>query len=258
MKWFKHMTDAHDSNDLTKVRVRYGADGYAVYWYCLELIAADLGASEKITFELRHDAEVIGHNLKIDSSRVEEMMRFMVSLGLFGQSGGIITCLKLAKYLDKKSTRNTTIHRIIDSASSLSGSVADKPGLSGLDRDIDTDIDTEKAEAYTGRPSLPVCPHQQIVELYHEKLPEKRRHTSWDGVRKENLTNRWRWLLTHNNPKTNAPYFQTTEAGIAWFGKFFDHCRKSKFLMTDCRVFCLEWAVKKANFHKIIEGAYDH
>lgn len=146
MKWFKHMADAHDGNDLTKVRIRYGADGYAVYWYCLELIAGDLGADERITFELRHDAEVIGSNLKIDTTKVEEMMRFMVSLGLFEQSGNVVTCLKLAKYLEKKTTRNITIHKIIDAASILSATNTDKSGLSPLDRDTDTDTDTEKTK----------------------------------------------------------------------------------------------------------------
>lgn len=138
------MTDAHDGNDLTKVRIRYGSDGYAVYWYCLELIAGDLGADDKITFELRHDAEVIGNNLKIDTVKVEEMMRFMVSLGLFEQSGNVVTCLKLAKYLEKKTTRNITIHKIIDAASCLSATNPDKSGLSPLD--TDTDTDTEKKE----------------------------------------------------------------------------------------------------------------
>lgn len=141
MKWFKHMTDAHDNNDITKLRMRYGADGYAVYWYCLELIAGDLGSEPVITFELKHDAEVIAYNLKLDTIKVEEMMRFMVSLGLFEQSGDIITCLKLAKYIDKKNTRNTTIHRIVDKAQEL---VADKSGLSPLDRDTDRDTDTNK------------------------------------------------------------------------------------------------------------------
>lgn len=153
MKWFKHMTDAHDSNDLTKVRARYGAEGYAIYWYCLELIAGELGTSEKITFELRHDAEVIGHNLKIDAAKVEEIMRFMVQLGLFEQTGSLITCLKLAKYLDKKSTRNTKIHEIIDIAVKLSANVPDvsvvvpdKPGPFPLDTDTDTDTDKEKRD----------------------------------------------------------------------------------------------------------------
>ncbi len=155
MKWFKHFTDAHDSNDLTKVRMRYGAEGYAVYWYCLELIAGDLGTKDRITFELEHDAEVIGFNLKIDSIRVQEIMKFLVHLGLFDESSGVITCLKLAKYLDKKTTRNKKIHDIIDAANGLmclpegvpdspptvTGQSPDRPRLSPLDTDTDTDTE---------------------------------------------------------------------------------------------------------------------
>ena len=146
MKWFRHFTNAHDNGDLTKVRMKYGADGYAIYWYCLELVAGELGVNDDITFELKHDADVIGFNLQIDSKRVEEIMHFMVNLGLFEDVNGIITCLKLAKYLDKKTTRNSTIHAIIDAAS-VSGTVGDKsglsrdcPGLSPLDTDTYTDI----------------------------------------------------------------------------------------------------------------------
>lgn len=146
MKWFKHFSNAHDNNDLTKVRMKFGAEGYAVYWYCLELIASDLGTDENINFELKHDAEVIGFNLKVDSARVEEIMRFMVTLGLFEQCRSTITCLKLAKYLDKKTTRNSTIHKIIEAAH-LSGTNTDSPvtlpdesGRSPLDTDTDTDI----------------------------------------------------------------------------------------------------------------------
>ena len=95
--------------------MRYGADGYAIYWYCLELIAGDLGESKEINFDLKHDAEVIGFNLKIDQLRVEEIIRYMVNINLFEESNGIISCIRLAKYLDKKTTRNETIHKIVDS-----------------------------------------------------------------------------------------------------------------------------------------------
>lgn len=112
MKWFKHYSNAHDNNKLTKVRMKYGADGYAIYWYCLELIAHDL-ESENITFELKHDSEVIAYNLKIDSQRVQEIMAYMVNLGLFEVSNNVITCLKIAKYLDAKYTRNKDLLKII-------------------------------------------------------------------------------------------------------------------------------------------------
>ena len=127
MKWFKHFTTAHNDNALRKVRMRYGADGYAVYWYCVELIAGDLD-SERANFELSHDAEVIGYDLKIDQLRVEEIMSYMVNLELFESAGSTITCMKIAKFLDKKSTRNPEIHAIIDKFTALSETVADKRG----------------------------------------------------------------------------------------------------------------------------------
>ena len=150
MKWFKHFAGAHDNNKLTKVRMRYGADGYAIYWYCLELISSDLGTLPEVTFELKHDAEVIGFNLKIDSGRVEEIMTYMIQLELFKSIDGIVTCFKLAKYLDKKNTRNKTIHKIIDVAkqeinvTGLSRTLTDKERRFPLDTDTDTDTDIKK------------------------------------------------------------------------------------------------------------------
>lgn len=155
MKWFKHFSASHNNNKLTKVRMKYGADGYAIYWYCLELITSVLGTTPEVTFELSHDAEVIGYNLKVDTLRVEEIMRYMVSLGLFEseESSGRITCLKIAKYLDKRTTRNKTIHKIIDSAqnkleqNNSPSLVRDCPRQSETVNKLsplDTDTDTEK------------------------------------------------------------------------------------------------------------------
>jgi hypothetical protein len=114
MKWFKHFSSAHDGNSLTKVRMKFGAEGYAVYWYCLEMIAGDLGENGDATFELKHDAEVIAFNLKMDTLKVEEIMRYMVDLDMFGVQNGTITCLKLAKFIDKNFTRNKQIQNVID------------------------------------------------------------------------------------------------------------------------------------------------
>jgi hypothetical protein len=137
------------------------------------------------------------------------------------------------------------------------GDVRDQKGDMAVSPDpLVEPSDPSEEERMPGRQRPPVCPHQQIVELYHEKLPERRRHTSWDGTRRNNLEARWRWLLANTNPRTSQPYFRTRDEGLAWFKRFFEYCRESRFLMEGCRVFCLEWAVKKVNFHKILEGAY--
>lgn len=181
MKWFKHYSNASSSNDLTKVRMKYGADGYAIYWYCLELIAHDLGSVQTITFELKHDAEVIGYNLKIDSLRVEEIMRYMVELGLFENAEGTVTCIKLAKYLDKKTTRNPTIHKIIDSASdlhTLSRTVSDSPptvpDCPPLDTDTDTDTDKKKVQESVQ--------FEKFWDAYPRKENKKRTLSAWAAL----------------------------------------------------------------------------
>jgi hypothetical protein len=149
MKWFKHFTNAHNDNAIKKIRMKYGSDGYAIYWYCLELIAGDLDGS-KATFELSHDAEVIGYDLKIDQIRVEEIMKYMISLNLFESKNNTITCLKLAKFLDEKNTRNPEMIQIIKqvkgvNVADIPGHAADSPRLPPADK-IRLDKNKEKSE----------------------------------------------------------------------------------------------------------------
>lgn len=123
MQWFKHDTDATIDGKLKKVILRYGPDGYAIYFHCLELIAGNISDSN-ITFELEHDSEVISDNLKVkshkpdqtDIERVEEIMRFLVSEKLFEYSSGKITCFKMLKRLDSSMTSNQKMRSIITEA----------------------------------------------------------------------------------------------------------------------------------------------
>ena len=105
MKWFKHQSDARNSLKLRKVRRKYGADGYAIYWFCLEAIAYEVD-KDNLTFDLKEDAETIGFELCIQEKAVEEIMTFMVSIGLFESSNNVITCLKLAESMDKSMTNS--------------------------------------------------------------------------------------------------------------------------------------------------------
>jgi hypothetical protein len=53
------------------------------------------------TFELQHDSEMIAEDTGINVALVQEMMVFMVDLGLFeGDINGTITCLKLLKRIN--------------------------------------------------------------------------------------------------------------------------------------------------------------
>ena len=128
MKWFKHYSNAHSDSKLMKVRMKYGADGYALYWLCLEYIVEDID-SDKLNFELEHDAELLSHELKIDSAKVEEIMRYFVNLELFEMDSTTqrITCLKLARVLENSIVKNPQLKAIKDSIKSIPGSSGNIP-----------------------------------------------------------------------------------------------------------------------------------
>jgi len=246
MRWFKHFSNAHNDNALNKVRMRFGADGYAIYWYCLELIAGDL-EGENASFELSHDAEVIGFNLKVDQLRVEEIMKYMVDLQLFESANNKITCLKMAKFLEKKSTRNIEIHKIIDSFNELNNvvdksvNVADKskhsaPDEIRLDENINTYVPNDVVN----------CPHQEIINLFANNLPMLTQVKVLSEKRQSLLKTRWR-----EDEKRQS---------LDWWDGFFKHIASSDFLTgkaTDWQA-DIDWILKSSNFIKIIEGNYDN
>ena len=100
LKWYKHDANANADAKLRKFRIKYGMEGYGLYWYCLELIAQNV-EKHNLSFELEHDAEIIAHDTGIHFERVQEMMAYMVDLSLFEQSEGRITCLKMASRTDE-------------------------------------------------------------------------------------------------------------------------------------------------------------
>jgi hypothetical protein len=99
MKWFKHDSDARMDAKVQKLRMKYGMEGYGLYWYLLECIAWNVGP-HRLTFDLEQDAEMIAHDTGIHRERIEEMMLFMVNQELFENSQGTITCLKMARRTD--------------------------------------------------------------------------------------------------------------------------------------------------------------
>ena len=100
MKWFKHDSDASNDAKLKKLRLKYGATGYGIYWYCLELIARNV-EKHNLTFELEHDAELIADDFKLSSDLVQHIMTYMVELELFENVNGVVSCLKMANRTDE-------------------------------------------------------------------------------------------------------------------------------------------------------------
>lgn len=113
MKWYKHDSNAHMDAKLQDVLLDYGLEGYGLYWYCLELITNKVD-KDCANFELEHDARIIARNTGSTPAKVTDMMKTFVKLGLFEGVSGKITCLKLAKRIDKSMTSNKEMRAIIE------------------------------------------------------------------------------------------------------------------------------------------------
>jgi hypothetical protein len=119
MNWFQHDTDATQDAKIKKLIIRHGAVGYAVYFHCLELIAADISESN-LTFELEHDSEIIADNLHIKGTAdksgrevVETIMVDIIALGLFTETEGRIFCIKLLKRVSLSMTSSPSFRAAI-------------------------------------------------------------------------------------------------------------------------------------------------
>lgn len=88
------------------------------------------------------------------------------------------------------------------------------------------------------------CPHQAIVDLYHEILPELARVKDLTEKRQKHLRARWR----------SDSRFQALD----WWRRYFSHVRGSPFLMgakTDFQA-GFDFLIKPDSFQKVLEGVY--
>lgn len=107
------------------------------------------------------------------------------------------------------------------------------------------------------QPKADLCPHQEIIALYANALPELPQPRIWDGQREKNLTARWRWVLADLKEK-GKPCEQSD--GLDFFRRMFEYIHASDFLMGRAGTWSadLGWIVKAENFAKIIQGNYEN
>jgi len=111
---------------------------------------------------------------------------------------------------------------------------------------LDTDTDTDNIKPIVRNDVADQCPHQEIINLYHEHLPMLTRVKSWTDKRANQLKLRWREDASRQN--------------LEYWEKLFRYIAQSDFLTGKTSDFQadLEWITKSANFVKIIEGKYEN
>lgn len=192
MKWFKHDSDASNDAKLRKLRHKYGAEGYAIYWYCLELIARNVD-EHNLTFELEHDADLIAEDFRMSSEVVQEMMAYMVNLGLFESSHGVITCMKMLSRTDEYTRKLIAMKRQEEPCCDYSGHTPDtlrtKSELIEEKRREETRAEeTKPARRSRAAVIKPEDVTQEVWDDYKQLRKTKRApitQTSLDGLRRE-------------------------------------------------------------------------
>jgi uncharacterized protein YdaU (DUF1376 family) len=109
--------------------------------------------------------------------------------------------------------------------------------------------------------TVPDCPHEKLIELYHELLPSCTKVVEWNDGRRALMRARWREQAMK---KGGDRGYTTVEAGLAFWRRFFGWVSKSPFLTGNGEgrnggapfVATLEWLIRPKNFVKVVEGNY--
>ena len=109
----------------------------------------------------------------------------------------------------------------------------------------------EGGEEKSGKEQKPEssCPHQKIIEAYHEILPECPRIRVWPKASERQMAARWRESKERQS--------------LEWWRHVFSDVSQSDFLMGRTArdgpfVFSLGWFVKPTNFAKVLNGQYEN
>lgn len=157
-----------------------------------------------------------------------------------------------AKALALLEEPSTSPRRALDEPSgSPTGALA--PGVEG--KGVEGKGEDEEGEnSAVAEPLSPAdtCPHQRIVDLYHELLPTARRVSDWTPARQQVLRARWREKAERQN--------------LDWWRNFFEYVSKSDFLCGRSKpapgrpsfYLSLDWLCTSANFLKTVEGQYEN
>ena len=225
--------------------MKYGIEEYGLYFACVEIIAGAL-TSEHATFELEHDAEVLAHKFKVDTLRVEEIMKYMVSLNLFqiNDETGHIVCYQLLKRLDVSTGHNPEFKKLLSESISKYQKVL--PAISRLDY---TRLDKTKLD------NIYIVQFEELWKQYPKAIGKKEalKHFTASVKTPEDLDNIKKALTNYSQSKrVKDGYVQN---GSTWFNNWTDWINfkevgkdKHGFISKDCDVEKTKEQLRKEGF----------
>ena len=122
--------------------------------------------------------------------------------------------------------------------------------LVDAERQPDQLADQDQSNPVRQKSSMPACPHQAIVDLFHKALPELPAVAILNDSRKRTLQARWRESDVHRDLEFWAEYFCSVKASAFLMGNVPGRNGGKPFRAT------FDWLIAPSNFVKVVEGNY--
>jgi hypothetical protein len=81
------------------------------------------------------------------------------------------------------------------------------------------------------KPSIPPCPYDNIVALYHEQLGNLPKVQLMPAARKNAIRQFWVWIFESRRAADGKPRATDLLSGLAWVGLYFVKATENDFLM---------------------------
>lgn len=203
---------------------------------------------------------IVAQRLWVDQSIIRDVKRRLVASGLIDANWQPLAWDRRQMRSDKDLTGAERQRRYRESRNSNAlRNAPSNASVTRLDTEIDTETDKEEpkhtyADApvcmsesppkSTAKPTT-TCPHEKIVEIYHETLPALPRVREFGEPSRRTLKARWAEAKDRQN--------------LDWWREFFGYVGRCPFLVGQVSDFraTLGWLIGPKNFAKVLNGQYE-
>lgn len=206
------------------------------------------------------DFEALDFSLGLSGGQAQAIHKAMQSRGLIAEDGSLTSWLKRQPKRERDDDTAADRKRAQREREANGAVVGVTPGHATSHQKTPRGEESREEERREGEKSpagdsakvSDLCPHADIVGLYHDTLPTARRIRDWTPARQQALRARWRE--------------KTERQTLDWWREFFAYVAKSDFLCGRTPAssgrkpfeLSLDWLCKSENFVKVLEGAYEN
>ena len=236
MDWFQHPTQNLDDPDMNLIMDEFGDAGYVMFFGLLEMYGAEYSNTDDDGY-FTVPFSLVRRKLRKNRKMVELFLNYCQK------------SLSKPRFMHSSNgkTLSYKVPKFIEMASNWTKRQKDRPTEVPIEAPTAKEKEVEYNKNKVSKDTLstpPKCPHTDIINTYHNVLPELAPIKVWDETAKKWLRARWR----------EDPERQT----LSWWGNYFVFVRESPFLMGKKKNWQadLRWLIRQQNFAKVLNGVY--